>query len=245
MPTVGCVPQINPGLPIVGQPDSTEEPKVVTALSQLIAAVNGVDSAQIADGAIQPADLQSTLLDALGVTAGGTVRRGKSIVATTESRTSAAYGLMPTPDRVSGIVLPTDGLIAIGYQATWQASAPASPATAAIFLGANQLKLVGTGNGAPSVQEATLNGAGAATDVALGTTPYGLQRGTALYSGDVTTGQILGLGANGNFTPTDNVPGLVWAWAAAGTYDVTVQFKSGSGSVTVKNRRLWVTTLGF
>lgn len=50
-------PDINPSLPIVGQPDSSEEPKIVTALSQLIAAVNDVDSAQIQDLAVTTADL--------------------------------------------------------------------------------------------------------------------------------------------------------------------------------------------
>ena len=34
-------------------------------------------------------------------------------------------------------------------------------------------------------------------------------------------------------------------FAAAGTYDISVQFKASSGSVTVKNRKLWVWTMGF
>ncbi len=54
---VGGVPDINPSLPQVGQPDSTEEPKVVTALTQLIAAVNNVDTDQIEDGTILTADI--------------------------------------------------------------------------------------------------------------------------------------------------------------------------------------------
>lgn len=41
-------PDISPSIPVVGQPNSTEEPKLVTALTQLVAAVNDVDSAQLA-----------------------------------------------------------------------------------------------------------------------------------------------------------------------------------------------------
>jgi hypothetical protein len=31
----------------------------------------------------------------------------------------------------------------------------------------------------------------------------------------------------------------------AGTYDFSVRFKSSSGSVTAKNRKLWVASIGF
>lgn len=39
--------------------------------------------------------------------------------------------------------------------------------------------------------------------------------------------------------------GFVVLFAAAGTYDVSVQFKSSSGTVTAKERKLWVWTMGF
>lgn len=60
------MPDINPALPIIGQPDATEDPKVVTALTQLVAAVNDVDSAQIADGSIVISDLAAGLLRQTG-----------------------------------------------------------------------------------------------------------------------------------------------------------------------------------
>jgi hypothetical protein len=63
------MPDINPSLPVVGQPDSTEEPKVVTALSQLIAAVNDVDSAQILDATIGTADLANNAVTAAKIEA--------------------------------------------------------------------------------------------------------------------------------------------------------------------------------
>ena len=39
--------------------------------------------------------------------------------------------------------------------------------------------------------------------------------------------------------------GFTFAFAAAGTYTVSVQFKASSGSVTASNRKLWVWTIGF
>jgi hypothetical protein len=52
-------PDINPSLPVVGQPNSSEEVKIPTALSQLVAAVNDVDSAQIKDGSRPPTSRRS------------------------------------------------------------------------------------------------------------------------------------------------------------------------------------------
>ena len=63
------MPDINPSLPIIGQPNSTEEPKVVTALSQLIAAVNDVDSAQILDLAVSTADIANNAVTAAKIEA--------------------------------------------------------------------------------------------------------------------------------------------------------------------------------
>jgi hypothetical protein len=51
------VSQINPSIPIVGQPDATEDPKIATALTQIVGAVDNVDTTQIVDGTILPADI--------------------------------------------------------------------------------------------------------------------------------------------------------------------------------------------
>src|ERR1700742_1010031 len=68
--------------------------------------VNNIDGDNLADATAEKIGLSSA--------SGG--RRGKSIIAGAETRSNAAYGLMPTPDRVQNIVQPVDGLIAIGYQ---------------------------------------------------------------------------------------------------------------------------------
>src|SRR4051794_35389241 len=64
---------------------------------------------------------------------------GKSIIATTETTTSASYTLLTTPDRVSGVVVPTDGLLCVWFQATWRESASGN-AGAALHLGSTQVK---------------------------------------------------------------------------------------------------------
>jgi hypothetical protein len=190
-----------------------------------------------------------------GFTGGSDVRRGKSIIATTESRSSASYGLLTTPDRVQNVILDTDGLILVAFQATWQESVDGA-AHAAIFLGANQLKYTTVDNASPSAQEASIAG-GATTvakDMVLASCDFGLKSNDgygspsgATYAGDVTTGQVVG-GGRGITTGGAMQFGRFGAchiFAAAGTYDISVQFKASSGSVTAKNRKLWVWTLGF
>jgi hypothetical protein len=195
----------------------------------------------------------------LGVTDGATVRRGKSIIATEESRTNASYGLMTTPDRVQSIVLPTDGLIAVAFQGIWKESV-AGAGRASIFVGANQLKIAhdGTGGGGPSGSGAAHTAAGVLNTYSpLASAPFGLVSSQAArdYGVDVTTGQAVGMVGIIDGLTTDiagvetftraAVGGPCYIFAVAGTYDVSVQFKASSGSVTVKNRKLWVWTMGF
>jgi hypothetical protein len=63
------MPDINPSMPIIGQPNATEEAKVLTALTQLVAAVNDVDSAQILDATIVTADLANNAVTAAKIEA--------------------------------------------------------------------------------------------------------------------------------------------------------------------------------
>jgi hypothetical protein len=179
--------------------------------------------------------LTSAQVVALGLTADGVVRRGKSIISTSQSSSNAAYVFLTTPDRVQNIVLPTDGLIMIAYQALWQESVSNS-ARAAIVIGSNQLKVVG---GPPAGQAASILAGTVNVDAALTTFPGGLQgSGTATSMANATTGQIVGIPSTGG--------GACAVFAAAGTYDIGVQFQALSGgTVTVKDRRLWVWTIGF
>jgi hypothetical protein len=202
-----------------------------------------------------------------GITSGGVAvapsSRGKSIIATTESRTNTAYGTLTTPDSVS-VTINTGDLVVVQFQALWQESV-ARAARAAIFVGANQLKATSVQFGSPTVIAAhTAASATTAVYVPLFSDPRGLlsaqSEGAPSVTDDVTTGQVAGMaavhtalgpalelggvpstlpadsGGGGNIA-IDNLP--------AGTYTISVQFKSSSGSVTVKNRRLRVWTVAF
>lgn len=81
-----------------------------------------------------------TVAAKLGLSQTGDVRRGKSIIATEESRTNTSYGLLATPDRVQSVVLPTDGLLRVTFSALWK-EASLGAARAAIFVGGSQLKV--------------------------------------------------------------------------------------------------------
>lgn len=216
----------------------------------------------IGDPNIQSLTVTETSVDVLGtLTVGGAGigsvfdDRGKSIIATTESRTNVAYGTLTTPDQVT-VTLAADGLLKVLFQATWQESV-ASQGRAAIFLDNTQ---VHTARGAlvNAVQQAaTLTGI-ANQDRPLFSIPIGLgtmsDTTAGAYPGDVTTGQVVGAAApSGNTTPISWIDGTsnagsingfgggpCYIFAAAGTYTISVRFKSASGSVTAKNRKLWV-----
>ena len=161
-------------------------------------------------------------------------KRGKLNIATSESTsaTSYAFNNLATPDRITQVVVPADALLLVGYQALFQATV-ASNAKAALFIGSNQVKVVPGGGGAPAVQEAT-SGATTASDYSLATTPIGLtSHGTAGES-EVTTGQILGVNTNTGGA-------LMPVFVAAGTYDVSIQYKNVAvGTLTASKRHLWV-----
>jgi hypothetical protein len=186
---------------------------------------------------------------------------GKSIITATEARSNVAYGTLTTPDIVKSVVLPTDGLIGVLYQATWQESVN-NAARAAIFLNSVQQQIAQTSGPANVAASRASQGAGVNVDGSLFTAPTGLC-GTdeaAAYAGDATTGQAVGwhpgnsaylvrqeIGGSIVSSPTPNIgaAGPCYIFATAGTYDVSVQFKASSGSVTAKNRKLWVWTQTF
>lgn len=169
---------------------------------------------------------------------------GKSIIATSETRTASTYGLLATPDRVQSIILPTDGILQIRYLAQWNQSTNVA-ASAAIFIGATQLTAsTGTGATDPSV---AVTGTGSTFGVDHWLSSYwnGLISDTstagASPSAPVTTGQIVGSYSSSNVTGG----AMCEVFAAAGTYDISVQFKTTSGTLTVKNRKLWVRVIAF
>jgi hypothetical protein len=223
--------------PEIGKPDSTEDVKLVNALTAIEAWANGeIDTTNLAAAAgITEGQLSSAVRTLLNQkTAGGETH--KFTAAAELSRESAVYGKMSTPDQVE-VTLAQNGVLAVFYQATWKGSAT-SAISAALFLGANQLKKVATQAGAPTTQEAHTNLAteGVNRFLPLASSTEGLVSAANYveageYAGDVATGQVFG--APGGYGPC-------FIFAEKGTYQVSVQFKASAGKVTVKNRQLLV-----
>jgi hypothetical protein len=231
---------ITPQLPTLGQPSATEDADVLNSLTAIVAVINGaLDASNIADGSLTEAELATALLDRLGITGGGVSRRGKSIIATTEVRSSAVYGTLTTPDQVT-VALPVDGLIVAYYHALWKESVGMA-GRAAFFLGANQV-LNGAAGGAPVANGEAINTGAANLYTPLTSANLGLSCPASVTadSTDITTGQTIGEDI-GSFKAS----GACTIFAAAGTYTLSVRFKASSGTVTVKDRKLWVLTMGF
>lgn len=145
-----------------------------------------------------------------------------AIIATEQSRTNTAFGLLETPDEIEEVVLPSGGLIIVLYRAHVKSSKDNAGA-AAIFLGENEVKDRLGGTGARDDTNGTIY------DLAISQS-NGLTLIDEIPS-DVTTGQALGA-----------APLMIFA--DPGTYDVSVRFKATSGSVTAKDRKLFVGVLG-
>jgi hypothetical protein len=148
------------------------------------------------------------------------------VIATEESRTNTAFGTLTTADEIKSVVLPENGLLLIRFTALVKSSVEGN-GRVALFLGTNQLKLPGVT--VPVVSEVSTSGTNFST-IAPG--PAGLVRlnGTSY----VTTGMTL----------SDSGGGVCEVEAAAGTYNVSVQYKAASGSVTAKERKLYVEVHG-
>jgi hypothetical protein len=231
---------LNLSPPVLGQQNSIADAATANSFNTIQTWANGnIDEANLTNGIVQK----------LGVNNSGNVGRGSAVIATTEARSNTAYGLMTTPDRVQGIVLPSAGYLLVLYHAYWNESVDGA-ARAAIFVGANQLQISQTGVAAPAVQEASCIG-GASITQPLSTAPFGLTGGGAGalatgHSAPVTTGQAIAIHGSTNVEQNAAIPsGACWIFAAAGTYDVSVQFKASSGTVNVLNRRLFVMAVGF
>jgi hypothetical protein len=169
-------------------------------------------------------------------------RRGKSIVDTAETISSVGYSLLTTPDRVSNIVLPEDGFLVVLFSAVWWESVN-DAARASIFIGANQLKVNKQGTG-QVIQEAGIEG-NPNIETALTSYPGGLRgslgsNASGDFTPEITTGQAIAIVQSDEAQNTEAMGGPCYIFAAAGTYNISVQYKVSSGNVTVRDRKLWV-----
>lgn len=211
---------ISPNIPTKGEPLGSSDGKIRESLVTLR---DGLNSILGSGNKVSAEGMESTARMGTWYT--------PKIIAAEESRTNTSYGTLTTPDEITNVVVPTNGLLAIGYVALVKESV-STAGRVAIFLGANQLKKVG--GTTPIAQEVELFGTG--TFQTLATQADGLDRGEG--TSFVTTGQVL---AHNRGT---GLGGLCYVFVAAGTYNVSIQYKATSGSVTAKERKLWVGVLG-
>jgi len=234
-------------IPEIGKAGSTEAPKVdenFEALNAILDSENKVKGSGVAAETLEGKNLKKETVKGEHL-AKETIKRAELAaeskpftwykplaIATEESRTNVAFGTLTTADEIKEVVLPENGLIAIGYIAVWKSSGAAT-ARASIFLGSSQIKR--TGATAPEGIETAGTGTNEFSQLttAPGTGLTATTSGTSL----VSTGQVLGNNITG-------AGGMCYVFAAAGTYNVSIQFKSASGSVTVKERKLWVGVSG-
>jgi hypothetical protein len=218
-----------------------------------LAQTNLIGTSQLTDGSVTTDKLADAAR--LGLSGLSVVRRGYSSVPGNETRTNTAYGLMPTPDQVANVSIPANSYVAVFYQAIWQESV-AGAARAAIFIGANQVQIQQNDVG-PAVQAAATNSGVAAKDLPLFSFNGGLASQASGSGGaaEVTTGQIFGAVDRSSQALAVEVGTVITLPAGSiaggpcfifgvtpGTYTVSVQFKSSSGNVQAKNRRLIVET---
>jgi hypothetical protein len=197
-------------VPAIGSSNESQEPKIKTFIESWNGKLDATNS------------LEGKNLSL------GTLGRwyAPTIIATEQERENVAFGKLTTADEVAGVVLPTNGLIVIGYLAKWKSSVAAA-GRAAVFLGATQLKNAATA----AVQEAEPSGTALRT---LSSFSQGLtdQPGEAAFP---TSGAALAPNGTG---------GVCYVFAEAGTYAISIQFKATSGKVAVKERKLWVGVVG-
>lgn len=181
------------------------------------------------DGPTQIGELAESINEALG-RAGAQSK--KTAVAAEQLTESTSFVLLGTADRVQGIELPTDGLIVVGYVAKWKSSVAAA-GRAAIFLDENNLK---NPIGAEAASVSTTGTGFNALSSSVGIAGLASSEGTTAFA---TTGTPVAA------SPTAPCGGLCCIFAAAGTYDVSVRYRVTSGSVSAKERKLWVWTQEF
>lgn len=177
--------------------------------------------------------------------------KGKSIISAQqgEDHTGAgAFTYLGTPDRVQNIVLPTDGLIFVLFQAEFRFGRDGITGTpqssVGLYLGSNLPgQADNVANAASSVVwRGTSNvaiGSALWSALSIGNRGVNVQAPSSGNYSHNANGQAVGDKTNGG--------GPLALFAPAGTYEVGVKFDASAtnASLQAKNRKLWVWTMEF
>lgn len=143
------------------------------------------------------------------------------VIATEETRENVAFGTLTTADELTGIVVPTNGLIRVRYAALVKSSV-GSAGRVALFVGSNAISL------GPASEQGTIG----PTFRQIVTLPAGSEGPLGSYASET-------LSATGYAIGEVQVP------MPAGNYTVSIRFRATSGSVTAKSRSLWASSEGI
>jgi len=209
---------------------------------------SAVTSNKISDGTVINDDLDSSsVLDKAGISSTSVKRRGVCEVAGTDVIPAVKTNtLATTPDVVTNIVLPTDGIIFVAFRGLIKSDNAATYVHANIRIGSNSL--VALKNNAAS---------GTTLDTSTNSTYWQVftTNNTGLLISPLAPASDAGLPASSSptiigvvdavFPTTPQLGGAVAVEMAAGTYDVSVRYTTSTNTASVKQRKLWVWTQGF
>lgn len=164
------------------------------------------------------------------------------IINAEDERNSTSFGLLGSGDVVANVVLPSNGLIVVLYDATWRGQTEGASVFAAIFLDEVQMKVPDTSAGEPIPQEATKTPGSFLSGYFARLNSYWNGLVSNDNSGDATGNEDYGTGTAVGHLQGNRLSGggPCYIYADAGTYDVSIRFRASAGVVRANTRRLWV-----
>jgi hypothetical protein len=219
---------ISPTLPTTGEFNTTADPKLLDALTQILALVNGnLDAANLAAGAIEGSELAESVARMIGISRAGITRRGISAILAEGNRNTGVFGdLSNGPDRIENVTVGPNELLVIAARFMWR-SGDGTDAKVRITVGADDLM--------PAQHGASLEASTASLTYVLGGTTW---------SGGV--GSLAGIAGTPGGEPAPMTPAVFAAELPVivepGTYTIKLVF---NGNVLAINRRLVAFTRAF
>lgn len=205
---------------------------------------NDADTAAIRKKVIDSAGASDfTLTDATNLGgATGAARALRLLPAThitaAESRTNVAFGVMTTPDRVSGITCPANSILVVNYWARFQNSV-AGAGSATVVLNGTRVKVHDGGvAGGQADNISNSPGAAAVYNVLATTANNGVRVRSSGFG--VNAPPATGMGMGQDITDSAGGPFYIIVPNALSNATLEIQFKSTSGSITVADRHLMV-----
>src|ERR1044072_7066580 len=118
---------ISPNLPSKGEPLGTSDNKL---RGSLITLRDGLNAILGGENKVSPEGLEKA--------AKPVTWYEPKVIATEETRENTAYGTLSTADEITGVVVPSNALVRVGYAALWKVSTGAAVGAVSIFFGTQE-----------------------------------------------------------------------------------------------------------